>query len=107
MEAAEHMLQAPLQQLGLLCDELVLMVSEPLAMHLDGFKDILGLNVQLELIVLEDEPNLALLSHHSTSDKRWMARKPRVRYCNDHMLDFHSRLDIQSIIHIPPQWSHC
>jgi hypothetical protein len=64
------MLQAPLQQLGLLRDELVLVVSEPLAMHLDGLKDVLGLCVQLELIVLEDEPNLALLIHHSTSDKR-------------------------------------
>lgn len=72
MAVAEHMLQAPLQQLGLLRDELVLVVSEPLAMHLDGLKDVLGLCVQLELIVLEDEPNLAFLIHHSTSDNdRW------------------------------------
>jgi hypothetical protein len=63
------MLQAPLQQLGLLCDELVLVVSEPLAMQFNGLQDVLGLCVQLELIVLEDEPNLELLSHHSTSNK--------------------------------------
>lgn len=61
------MLQAPLQQLGFLCDELVPVVSEPLAMQLDGLQDVLGLRIQLERIVLEDEPDTALLSQHSTA----------------------------------------
>ena len=64
------MLQAPLQQLGLLRNEIVPVVRESLAMYLDGLQDMLGLHIQLELIILEDEPDLALLSHDSTSAKR-------------------------------------